>query len=304
MGIELVPAVRYLNAMIPSRVARTGSRAGAFCAVCKRGSVAALRGLLCLLVVMSAGAIGPGSHAAESEVANRDITEKRTTHPLVWDTMEKTLDAKPGDGAAEFVFAVQNRSDVPIHIMELRPSCGCTVAEPPENPWILAPGAKGEFRATLDFRGKHGRFAKGIHVVSSAGTQLLTATVNIPEADDAERELNRQLAAADRQAIFRGKCAACHAEPAAGKTGAPLFMAACAVCHISERRAGMVPDLLVAREPRDAAYWRKWISEGREQTLMPAFSTKHGGPLSDDQIESLVSYLLENLPTRPPGAKP
>lgn len=238
-------------------------------------------------------------HAAGSEPKVRDASEKRPPHPLVWDAMEKTLEARPGEGTADFVFVVRNVSAEPVHVMEVRPSCGCTVAELPENPWILAPGAKGSFRATVDFRGKHGRFAKGIYVLSSAGTQLLNVTINIPEPPDAEREANRQLAAADRQAVFRGECAKCHAEPAIGKTGGPLFLAACGVCHISERRASMVPDLLIAREPRDEAYWRKWITEGKENTLMPAFAPDRGGPLTGDQIESLVAYALKYLPTEP-----
>jgi mono/diheme cytochrome c family protein len=60
-----------------------------------------------------------------------------------------------------------------------------------------------------------------------------------------------------------------------------------------------VPDLLVAREPRDAAYWEKWISEGKEGTLMPGFGRKRGGPLTAEQIASLVEYAMTRLPTEP-----
>ena len=78
-----------------------------------------------------------------------------------------------------------------------------------------------------------------------------------------------------------------------------LFNAACSICHEADPRATMVPDLNVAREKRDAAYWRKWIAEGKEQTLMPAFHEKHGGPLSETQVESLVTFVLKNFPTEP-----
>ena len=54
-----------------------------------------------------------------------------------------------------------------------------------------------------------------------------------------------------------------------------------------------------AREPRDAAFWRKWISEGKEGTLMPAFAQAQGGPLTDQQIESLIEFALASLPTQP-----
>jgi hypothetical protein len=46
---------------------------------------------------------------------------------------------------------------------------------------------------------------------------------------------------------------------------------------------------------RDAAYWEKWIREGGEGTLMPAFAKAQGGPLDDAQVSSLVRYLTEHL---------
>ena len=61
----------------------------------------------------------------------------------------------------------------------------------------------------------------------------------------------------------------------------------------------MVPDLFVAKEKRDAAYWEKMIREGRDKTLMPAFAKGHGGSLDDEQIASLVAYLAANLPSAP-----
>jgi hypothetical protein len=61
----------------------------------------------------------------------------------------------------------------------------------------------------------------------------------------------------------------------------------------------MVPDLAVAKAPRDAAYWRKWINEGKEGTLMPGFARMHGGPLSDEQITSLVDYVVGHFPAGP-----
>ena len=85
----------------------------------------------------------------------------------------------------------------------------------------------------------------------------------------------------------------------AQKTGAELFHTACGICHFAAPRASVVPDLLTAREPRDAAFWRKWISEGKEGTLMPAFAQAQGGPLTDQQIESLIEFALASLPTQP-----
>jgi len=226
--------------------------------------------------------------------------QEAEAHPLVWDAMEKTIELKPGDGAAEFEFAVTNTAKQPVEIIQLRPSCGCTTAEMPRSPWTLAPGEKGSFHATVDVRGKVGDVSKSILVSSTPGAQMLRMIVKIPGTPEAMREQNRQLASLDRQAVFRGECATCHVAPIAGKTGGELFQAACGICHLAHPRASMVPDLLTAREPRDAAWWRQWIDEGRQGSLMPAFAQNRGGPLAGEQVESLVGFALMNLPTQPP----
>jgi mono/diheme cytochrome c family protein len=220
-------------------------------------------------------------------------------NPLVWDAVEKTIDARPGDRAAEFMFQVTNKGAHPVTIQSTRTSCGCTVAELPSLPWVLAPGAGGVMKVTVDFAGKDGWITKSVTVLSSEGAQTLDVSLHIPPPDEAQRERNRQLAQANRQAVFRNDCASCHASPLGTKTGGDLFNVACQICHASPRRASMVPDLAVAREHRDAAYWTKWIAEGREGTLMPAFAAEHGGPLTRKQIESLVDLALKLLPTEP-----
>ena len=219
---------------------------------------------------------------------------------LLWDATEKTITPEPGDGAADFQFTAVNVSDKPVTIYQLRPTCGCTVAEMPSSPWILAPSQSGSFAGTIDFRGKEGTVTKSIFVNSSVGTQRLTLVVKIPTLDAAARRQAQMIAQKNRQAVFAGDCAKCHVEPAKGKSGAALFAAACGVCHFSENRASFVPSLMVARTPRDAAFWHHWIADGAEGTLMPAWSQAKGGPLTDEQIDGLVKYALETFPITPP----
>jgi cytochrome c5 len=245
------------------------------------------------------GLIVAGAALAYAASTPEQPAPVRRPHPLQWDSMDKLIAAKTGDGAVEFQFSVTNTGAEPVQIMEVRPSCGCTVADLPKSPWILAPGGTGSFRATVDIRGRRGLFSKTMLVASNAGAQVLGLRVEIPEAPRLSRDQNIQLAAADRQAVFHGACYSCHVEPIGGKQGQLLFNAACSICHEADPRATMVPDLNMAREKRDAAYWRKWIAEGKEQTLMPAFHEKHGGPLSETQVESLVTFVLKNFPTEP-----
>jgi hypothetical protein len=61
----------------------------------------------------------------------------------------------------------------------------------------------------------------------------------------------------------------------------------------------MVTDLKVPRTERDLAFWQKWIMEGKPGTMMPAFAQIHGGPLTQEQIDSLTVYLYQNYPKSP-----
>jgi mono/diheme cytochrome c family protein len=224
--------------------------------------------------------------------------EEPRPHPLRWDALEKTVEAARGDQAAEFVFNVTNVSDHAVTITSVRPSCGCTVVALPAIPWVLAPGAGGRLPATVDFTGKDGTLTKSLYVETSAGPQELTMTIKLPPPDQNARLNNQAMARANRQAIFRGSCVQCHVIPAVGKTGEELFRTACVICHTPAGRASMVPDLFTARSHRDAAWWRDWITHGRDGSLMPAFG-KPSGILSEPEIESLVEFALSHLPTEP-----
>ena len=236
---------------------------------------------------------------ATMPVENAAPGEQSSAVPLVWDAMQKTIVAAPGAESVDFDFTVANTSDAAVKIEQLRPTCGCTVVEMPSSPWVIPPHGHGTFTGTVDLRGKEGALSKAIFVNTTKGTQVLRLSINIPEMDETARRRARAVAQADRQAVFRGECATCHVTPTIGKSSGELFTAACGVCHFSPRRAGMVPDLLVAHQHRDAAFWRKWITEGKEGTLMPAWSKARGGPLTDEQIESLVAYAVKMLPTEP-----
>jgi cytochrome c5 len=274
--------------MTQARIARTAAmtQPAAAATVDLRARIGtAVTGLRVLIVPMLATILAAASDPAP--------------HALVWDAIEKRIEAKPEENEARFQFHVTNTSVDAVEIVQIEPSCGCTVAEMPATPWILAPGAKGSFSAVVDYRGKHGTFSKTLSVHSSGGSQTLTVVIRVPETEESRRARNQQLALLDRQAVFRGECASCHVAPTVGKTGEELYRTACAICHDAGTRASMVPDLMVAREPRDAAYWEKWISEGKARTLMPGFAAKHGGPLTAEQITSLVEYAIARLPTEP-----
>jgi mono/diheme cytochrome c family protein len=229
----------------------------------------------------------------------RQAVEPAPAHPLVWDAMKKSASPKFEDGMARFEFHVTNTSKYPVKIWQIRASCGCTTWEAPRMPWTLAPGEKGTVTGIVDFRGKEGEIAKDLLISTVEGYQTLMMVIQVPLMDPAMRAQNQVLAAANRQAVFQGECAVCHAVPAESRFGPDLFEAVCGVCHQAKHQASMVPDLNVAKEQRDAAWWTRWVEEGREGTLMPGFAKKRGGPLDDSQVESLVEYLVATFPKEP-----
>jgi mono/diheme cytochrome c family protein len=259
----------------------------------KRPSVERRRGIFAVLILIGAALTLPV--AAQTNVG------------LAFDAEQKEYNAKPGEITSHFVFSVTNVSAGDITINQVRPSCGCTVVKLPSQPWTLKAGERGEFAVDMDLRGKSGVLMKSVAVEANTGVKHLIIKSAIPSVtgmspDLAERVRNQQLALADRQAVFKGECALCHVKPAVGKTGAELYTAACGICHDSTHRATMVPDLLALNKPTDAAYWTAWITQGKPGSLMPAFAQNLGGPLTDDQIRSLVEYLVARPKSPAPAA--
>ena len=225
---------------------------------------------------------------------------------IAWDSVNKDTTVPSGSAEAKFEFNLTNIASGPITITSVATSCGCTVAKLPAQPWYLAPGSNGQISVTMNVLNKTGRITKIVTVNSDKGTKmLLVNTTILPGTGPAaggmgDRERNQQIATADRQAVFRGDCARCHVQPAQGKYGKDLYVAACGVCHESDHRATMVQNLHAIPQETNADFWRNWITNGKIGTLMPAFAQAQGGPLSDAQIGSLVQYLVVAIPSKAP----
>jgi mono/diheme cytochrome c family protein len=236
-------------------------------------------------------------------IARAEISPAPSSAPLVWDALEKHADLPAMTNNAYFTFWVTNTSATEAAIVATETSCDCTVVEAAKIlPWHIAPGESGPLNVRLNIRGKWGVVTKTITVHSSDGTQELTIHAKIPltpaPSNISVRRRDMMAAQEDRQTVFRGSCAACHALPADGRTGEPLFVKACGICHTAEHRAEMVPDLAALKHDTDAAYWQNWITHGKEGSLMPAFAQSERGILDPNQIASLVEYLVKTYPSK------
>lgn len=220
---------------------------------------------------------------------------------LAFDAETKEVSLQPGEIDARYVFYFTNVSSEKVVITSAAASCGCTVPKLPPVPWTNAPGATGEIPVNMNVAGKSGVVFKTVTVNTDKGPKMLTVKANIPPppalaAQPMDRMRNQELAKTDRQAVFKGDCARCHVEPARGKIGKELFEKACGICHEAEHRASMVPDLHALNHDHNADYWKTWIAQGKPNSLMPAFAVAQGGPLTDDQIASLVQYAVMAIP--------
>jgi mono/diheme cytochrome c family protein len=204
------------------------------------------------------------------------------------------------------VATVTNATEpVPVTILSVRPSCGCTTTKLPSLPWTLAPGGNGQLEATVNLpRMQSGTLYKTLTVGTDKGSKMLMLKINIQPLvmsamSEAERAQNIQTALTDRRAVFKGQCVTCHVQRGQGRYGEALYAVDCAICHEGKYRPTMVPDLHALKTPTNFEFWRTWIARGKAGSLMPAFSTVDGGPLSDMQIASLASYLTAAIPSKP-----
>ena len=254
-----------------------------------------LSGIFGLAMVLSAGPLA---------VSGETVPGAPTPSPLAWDSMTKETSPVPGQPTADFTFNVTNTSDSEVVINNVQTSCGCTVARTPPRPWHLAGHTNDSMTISVNLAGKAGTFAKTITIFAGGlPNQVLAVTVHMPDSTEAMRARNLQLAVTDRQGVFKSSCATCHAAPASGKMGQELFVAACEICHDprgpGESRATMVPDLRALNHPTDYAFWKMIITIGKPGTLMPAFGSVAGGPLTEEQVDSLARTLTVLIPSPP-----
>ena len=268
------------------------------------------------LVLIGTAVVATGQPATNAMVTTPPVYVPDLSHAnqpmpdgvLAWDELTKSMDAPADQQLAHFVFNFTNVSPGNVTILGAHGSCHCTVTELPPVPWIIPPGTNGQIGATVNLAGASGTLFKTVNVSTDKGSKTLMLRINmlpavIPKLTDAERARDLAAAKIDRQAVFRGDCARCHSDNIQGKYGKPLYDSICGICHDAERRAAIVPDLHNLKTPTNGEFWRTWIAHGKPGSLMPAFATSDGGPLTDIQIASLAAYLEVVMQQQTPANK-
>ena len=215
---------------------------------------------------------------------------------LIWEKEVAELEASHETRILILRFPFSNTGTDPVLITEIKTSCGCIEPMTPELPWTIVPGVTEELEVKVNIRGKKGTFQQTLEVLTFDKTTELGIKVEIEDPvhrtmTPEERNGNLAQSKADRRAIFKGNCIECHVKPTHKKYGMTLYESACGICHASEQRASVVPDLTEKIKNESKEYWREWITKGKEDGLMPGFAASEGGPLSGSQISTLVNHI-------------
>lgn len=151
----------------------------------------------------------------------------------------------------------------------------------------IKPGGFADVTVSLDPSGKVGPIAKEV-VISSNDPTYPTVTAHLRA--DVDHALDLTPGKPIEDALFgQADCARCHADPAEGLTGADLYKAVCQMCHGSlQEYAASLPVAI-----RDRGVLRGWIADGKGKRGMPGYSADKGGPLTAEQLNTLVQSILK-----------
>jgi len=190
-------------------------------------------------------------------------------------------DIKEGE-AAVATFLIRNNHSVPIELVDIQTSCGCTAAEPES--FVIMPNDFTPLRVTVDTTAKQSNIKKSITVKDSLGNEA-TALLEFNVVENPHLNLNRKI-----KGIFDGKCASCHFEPLV-KQQSPekLYAVGCAMCHGAQAEGDYAPKL---RNYASLSALKTIISNGVGKPQMPGFAQKNGGPLTAEQITQLSKWLV------------
>lgn len=146
----------------------------------------------------------------------------------------------------------------------------------------LAQGARGSITVSVDVRGKTGKITKAISVSTNDPVRPVTTLTVSMKVKDA-----LHMKKYDSAEIFSVRCGGCHIDRGRGKRGPELFEADCGMCHNVNKSAASINDMRkMSSDDLGGA-----IRNGVKNTAMPAWDIKYGGPLSDEDVRSLIETI-------------
>lgn len=109
------------------------------------------------------GCLGGDNRAIAMQQVMRDSARYTSIQWL--DSANKDFGTIPEGRKVEVAFRFRNTGANPLVITQVRPSCGCTIADQPQEP--IAPGAEGHISATFNSNGHPGINRKTLFVTAN-----------------------------------------------------------------------------------------------------------------------------------------
>lgn len=119
--------------------------------------------------------VAPALHALTAALIGASALSARAD--LQWEHTSVEQVAAVGRDAVEVAFRFSNLDKLPVTIVSLQPSCGCTTTRLEKTTY--APGEKGVLTAIFDGRGLQGVQEKTIRVISDGSPTPTTLTLRV-----------------------------------------------------------------------------------------------------------------------------
>lgn len=200
-------------------------------------------------------------------------------------------------------FTVINAGKAPLTVTEAKSECGCTATN--FKGAVLKPGASVKLDIVVDTTMKQGPVTKDMVVYSDDPARPISRLFITMDVKNAHGTMSLK----DRTKVFTAeRCKRCHVDEGVGQFGKELFEADCAMCH-RKQESGILSGPLIESvdysDPLLSAHAREVIAHGsKTNPSMPGYLDSAGGPLSKEQVDSLVKYLSKhNATTTTDGSK-
>jgi hypothetical protein len=125
---------------------------------------------ICLLIFVFAGCGGGDQKISASSNMKAALTDSTQFTTIEWlDSADKNFGKISEGRKLDVAFRFKNTGSKPLVIQKVQPSCGCTVAEQPNEP--VLPGEEGIIKASFNSEGRLGANHKTLYVTANTKTK-------------------------------------------------------------------------------------------------------------------------------------
>lgn len=236
--------------------------------------------LVCLVALLLTIPICPAQNSGEGQSAPGILIEPES---FDFGTVDRGVWLKH-----KFKVTNTGRSNLVLH--RAYATCGCTVPKLAKSQ--LAPEESTDLDVSVDTSMKQNRITKSVLVTSNDPNKpLIKIDLNMNVVDP-----HQAMSDEGKVKIFTdAQCASCHVTRGKGLLGRDLYNADCAMCHGPKAEGAIGPTLIGPYEETGFAQRITQVASfgSKQHHSMPGFLASAGGPLSKQELDSIVKYLAD-----------